>query len=562
MKILLIHPHFLEKRIHEEEISVVPIGLYYVGAVLKENGHDVEILNWYNANQKPGFIEKALREKQPDVIGVSIFHANRWGGVEIARAAKKIDAGVKVVFGGIGATFLWKHLLTRFREIDFIVLGEGELKFLELVNCIRDGNERRLDDVPGIAFRKGAEVVKTKDADLIRDLDELPNPSQYFSYQHLSSSRGCPGNCTFCGSPRFWGRRVRFHSPAYFVDQIQRLYERGTTFFYVSDDTFTVKKDRVIEICREILQRGLKIAWAAIARVNHVDEEVLLWMRKAGCIQISYGVESGSEQIRGLLNKNIEEDQVKRAFALTTTYGILSRAYFIYGCPGESPATISETIDLIDEIKPLSVIFYILDLFPGTALYQDAERRLKLTDDVWLKRVEDILYFETDPELTQEAVLEFGKRLRTAYYENIHRYVDAIELIDRKDLYELHADFLSRLALTFSHGDYAGIDAIREKDKIAEKLFRRALEYHPDHRAYLGLGMLEQQKRDFAGAIEILEEGIAHYPQSENLRLCIGISLMNLGKFQEALSHLLKIEHSEEAAYYLSACRQALEGKG
>ena len=126
MKILLIHPYCLEKRIHEEDVSVVSIGVYYVGAFLKENNYDVEILNWYNINKTPQKIKETFVEKKPDIIGLSILHANRWGGIEIAQIAKEVDPNIKIVFGGIGATFLWKHLLTHFRQIDFAVIGEGE----------------------------------------------------------------------------------------------------------------------------------------------------------------------------------------------------------------------------------------------------------------------------------------------------------------------------------------------------------------------------------------------------------------------------------------------------
>ena len=133
MKILLIYPYCLEARLHEEEVSVPPIGIYYVGAMLKENKYDVEILNWHGVNRTPHLIHETLVKKKPDVIGFSILHANRWGGIEIARIARKINPDVKIVFGGIGATFLWEHLLTHFKEIDFAVLGEGEKPFLQLV---------------------------------------------------------------------------------------------------------------------------------------------------------------------------------------------------------------------------------------------------------------------------------------------------------------------------------------------------------------------------------------------------------------------------------------------
>ena len=558
MKIILIYPYCLEDRLHAEDVRVVPIGLYYIGAILKENKYDVEILNWYDINKTPHKIEGTLKEKMPDVIGFSIVNANRWGGIDIARIAKRTLPEVKIVFGGIGTTFLWRHLLTHFSEIDFAVLGEGEYSFLNLIQCIEGKNYEKINKIKGIAFRRGENVFKTSDAENINDIDQLPMPSKYFEFQHLSSSRGCPANCTFCGSPQFWGHKVRFHSPEYFVEQLERLYRKGITFFYVSDDTFTMSKDRVIRICKRIVEKGLKITWFAISRVNYIDEEILYWMRKAGCIQISYGVESGSEKIRDVLNKKIKTDDIKKAFALTTMYGILARAYFIYGSPEESYETIQETIDLIHKIKPLSVIFYILDIFPGTALYEDFKQRKKLNDDIWLKRIEDIMYFESDPRLSQDMILSFGRKLRSDYYRHLPEFADAIELLDKKDLYEGHADFLSRLAMTFSHGDYATIEAIPEKEKIAQRLYKRALSYHPNHRAYLGLGIIKQRRREYEESIQILSEGIKQFPDSEPLANCIAISYMSIGRYEEALKYLQRFPDSHEALQYIATCYHAL----
>ena len=118
MKISLIYPYFLETRIHAEEIAAVPMGLYYIGAMLKSRGHDVQILNWHAAGDSPEMINETLISLKPDVIGFSILHANRWGGIDIARIAKALDPKVTIVFGGIGATFLWDHLLKHFQEID------------------------------------------------------------------------------------------------------------------------------------------------------------------------------------------------------------------------------------------------------------------------------------------------------------------------------------------------------------------------------------------------------------------------------------------------------------
>ncbi|MGM0425882.1 MAG: radical SAM protein [Thermodesulfobacteriota bacterium] len=558
MKILLIYPYCLEARLDAEDVSVPPIGIYYVGALLKAHHFDVEILNWHHARKNPEMVQTTLARKRPDVIGFSVLHANRWGAIDIARTAKALDPKVQIVFGGIGATFLWAHFLTHFTEIDFCVIGEGEYPFLNLVKALLTGDDAAVQRVQGIAFRKGNRVIRTKAPARILDIDAFPNPAIYFTYQHVISSRGCPNNCTFCGSPRFWGRKVCFHSPPYFVDQLQLLYEKGVRFFYFSDDTFTLRKNRVIRICQEILGRGMAISWAAISRVNLVDEEILLWMRKAGCTQISYGVESGSEKIRNLLNKGISDHQIRKAFHLTQQLGIMARGYFIYGSPGETWDTIEDTLRIIREIKPLSAIFYILDIFPGTALYADFLKQTGLNDDIWLKQGEDIMYFETDPALSEDVILAFGQKLRNTFYTLLPQFVESLRLMDQKDLYPLHADFLSRLGMTFSQGDYAQVNGIGHKQAIAESLYQRSLGYQENHRAYLGLGILRQQQKDFADAVQILNEAIVRYPESEELHLCLGISHMNLGQWQAALSVLTRFPNSEQAAYYIKECRKAL----
>ena len=562
MKILLIYPYFLETRVHgAEDVRAVPLGLYYVASVLKENQYDVKIVNWHNIDETSPKIKEVLMREKPDVIGFSILHANRWGGIDIARIAKQIEPHVKIVFGGIGATFLWNHFLTHFREIDYVVIGEGEYSFLNLIHYLKSDCSQPPEAITGIAYRQNGKPVRTKKAEPIVNLDELPLPAKYFSYQHLSLTRGCIGNCNFCGSPQFWGNKVRFHSAGYFVDQIEHLYRNGVRSFYFSDDTFTVNRRRVVDICKKIIEKKLDITWTAISRVDYVNNEILYWMRKAGCIQISYGVESGSEKIRNFLQKRITHAQIRNAFDLTQYYGIMARAYFIYGCPQESRQTIDETILLIQEIKPLSVIFYILDIFPGTRLYEDFKQRAGHDDDIWLNRTEDIMYFETDSNLTREMILDFGQRLRSAFYEYLPGFADALQLIDKKDLYPLHAKFYSRLAMTFDHGDYSQIKSIKGKNEIAENLYRRALAYHPDASAYLGLAILSQKRRAYGEAGRILSTGLTHFPKDPQLNICMGVTLMNMGKFEQALDYLRGYQDREEAAHFAALCYRALKSE-
>ena len=556
MNILLVYPYFLDSRINEEDVSAIPMGLYYVGALLRANGYTVDILNAYDLGQSPQRIYPVLGDRRPDVVGFSILHANRWGGIDIARMVKKVNPSATVVFGGVGATFLWNHFLTHFPEIDYVVRGEGEHCFLELIRFLEKKETNTPTHIAGLAFRKAGKPFKTKDRELVADLDSLPMPADHFTFQHISLTRGCPAGCTFCGSPAFWKRRVRFHSAAYFVSQMGRLREKGVTFFFVSDDTFTLKRELVIDICRRIIDRRLDIVWVAISRVDCVDEEMLIWMRRAGCTQISYGVESGSRKIRNLYHKDISEAAICRAFDLTLRSGIMARAYFIYGAPGESDQTIAETLALLRRIRPLSAIFYILDLFPGTVFYEDYKQRTGATDDIWLDRVEDMLYFETDETLSKAAVLDFGRRLREGYFALLPEFAARIELVGDPALHPLHADFLSRLALTFSHGEYAMNPLVVNSLETALMLFEKSLEYHPDHRAFWGLGLVYQHLRRFDESVAVLQQGIEHHNTSLDLHMAMANSLMRLERYPEARTYLEAFPgHPQTIEQIIRCCR-------
>jgi radical SAM superfamily enzyme YgiQ (UPF0313 family) len=551
MNVLLVYPYCLEKRIHQEDAGVVPLGLYYIGAMLESHGHKATILNATDLKDNLQAYVQILNDLQPQVVGFSIVNANRWGAIDMARMTRQVDSGIKTVFGGVAATFLWRHLLTHFAEVDYVIRGEGEQAFLKLVETLQYG-QPVLNEIKGLALRHNGNIDSNGCAEPVADLDRLPDPARYYSFQHVALTRGCPHGCTFCGSPRFWGQKVRLHSPAYFVEQLSRLAAKGIRFFYVSDDTFTLRKSYVIALCRLIIQKQLNISWAAISRVDRIDEEILGWMRKAGCVQISYGVESGSPTIRRRLGKRLATEQIELAFRLTVRYGLLARAYFIYGNPGESDATIDDTIELMHRIKPLSTIFYLLALFPGTSLYEEyLQATGQSDDDIWLQRREDILYCETDPTLSNEQVLAWGRRLRTAFYQGLPQFSAAIELIDDPEFNSLHADFLSRLAMTFDRGDYARQQALEAPERIALQLYQRALTYFPDPRAILGLAVHHQKTGALEEARKLLETGLANFPKDLHLNLCMGITLFQLQDYRRALAYLERLEPTRESLPYI-----------
>jgi anaerobic magnesium-protoporphyrin IX monomethyl ester cyclase len=544
MNIVLIYPFFSIDRIHIENIEALPIGLHYLGALLQEQGHEVELLNWHDIKNKPHIIQEALLTLKPDLVGFSIFHANRWGGIQLAKIFKEHFPGVPIVFGGIGATFLDEHLLRHFPWIDIIVRGEGEITFPTLIRRIEAQKTYR--DLPGLTLRAGDTTQRNKDAERIEDLDALPMPAAHYTFHHLALSRGCPGKCTFCGSPKFWGPKVRFHSADYFVKQLEILHEKGQRFFHFSDDTFTLRKKLVLEICTLIVEKKLDINWAAISRVDCIDQEMLKAMRMAGCIQISFGVESGSEEIRTVLNKKFSEEQIHRAFALTVSHGILARAYIIYGCPGENSDTVRETIRLLRDIHPLVTLFHVLAIFPGTYLYDLYKSRTGTKDDIWLSREEDLLLFEIDANLSAEEVFQFGKTLKEALQESIPDFFHSLELVDDKELFPFHASFLSRLALTLDQGDYPHTLPTGVAQNVARELYYKALEYAPDARAYWGLGLLAQADNDYQKAKKILQEGLQAFPKEKILAKVLANTLMSLGREEEA-RELMQNQQKEEA---------------
>lgn len=561
MRILLVYPPFLDPRLDAEDIRSAPIGLYYVAAALIEAGHRVEIIAWPQLPPTPDAVAAELGRRNPQLIGFSVLHANRWGAIEIARLARRAVPDAPVVFGGVGATHLWEFFLAHFPEVDYVVAGEGEAAMTALATALETGDRAALWAIPGLAFREAGRPVKNPAAPPAEDLDRLPMPARRFDLEHIALARGCPADCAFCGSPAFWGRRVRAHSADYFVDQMELLRRRGRRFVHVSDDTFTLDRRRAVAVCREIVRRRLDMTWTAISRVDAVDEETIAWMRRAGCIQISYGVESGSAAIRRRLGKRFSDAQVRRAFELTQRYGMLGRAYFIYGCPGEDAAALESTIALMRAIRPLAAVFYILDIYPGTALYADMRRRLGVGDEIWLSRVEDIMYFETDPGLDAAAVLEAGRRLREAFYTGLPDFVAALDPIDSPEFRALHADFFSRLAMTFDQGDYARVAAIPGKAAIAEALYRRALALHPDARAYLGLGALCQREGRTSESIALLEEGRGHFPDDPALAVCLAVSRMHAGRIREALALLERFPADPQARRLAELCRRPAGGR-
>lgn len=561
MKLFLVNPRLMDERINKYDTSAVPIGLYYLAAASKEEGHEVALVNLASKKEPAHHLKQLLEREKPELVGFSVLNANRAGAVEGAKLVKSVLPEATVVFGGPSATFLAEFFLQSVPEIDFIVAGEGELTLTQLARAMESGRSEELERIPGLVYIKEGRPFRTAERERIENPDELPDPSTKYGFAHLAFSRGCPGSCRFCGSPAFWGRGyVRFHSVAWAADQVERLYNKGVTHFFFSDDTFTMRKDRVIELCQTLVQRNLVITFNAISRVDCIDEEMLFHMRKAGCIQISFGVESGSERIRKALGKPVKTDRIVNAFDLASGYGILPRAYFIYGAVGETDETIQESCELMLRIRPLSAIFHVLTVFPGTSFYRGLVKENRVTDQVWLENIEDIPWFQVDPALDFQMVKTFGERLRKTFFDHLDKFALQVKLVERKELYPEHADFLARLAMTFAFGEYSENPAVKNTWSTARILFERSLSYADDPKGYLGLGMMDMKERKFDKAVETAEKGMRLFPGDRDIAICMGVSCMNLSRFDKALVCLEKFKGTPEVDNYIQICTEKRNG--
>lgn len=373
--------------------NLFPLGIGYLVGALKQH-YEVVSYHFTSMNQARRQIPSKFILHKPDMIGLTCNTFNRSSVREIVALLKKINGSVKIVLGGIHASFLYEQMLKTYKA-DIVVIGEGEHTILDL--CAAIEQNKPLSSLRGIAYKENGEVVLTSPTDTIFDLDKLPMPDySYASYffknykiGFLITSRGCPIRCTFCSTSSFWGQRVRMYSIPRVVDEMEMLIsEFGVKKIFFYDDTFNFSIERVKAICEEIMHRGIKIDWACQCRVTPVSEEMIACMVEAGCRHIAWGVESGSEEILRRINKQIAVSQITDAFELSKKFNkVMSTGIFLMvGNPGESNKTINGTVNLLNKLTlndyPDAAILYIL---PGTLLYQNLKKDGFIRDKDWLK---------------------------------------------------------------------------------------------------------------------------------------------------------------------------------
>jgi len=269
-------------------------------------------------------------------------------------------------------------------SVDIIVRREPEYIIRDYIRSLKK-NDSSWEGLKGIGFRKNGKLIINDFYPFIENLDELPfidtsmlpKKVDYFNpivkrtpYITVSTSRGCPGKCTFCTAPYFDGERFRFQSYAYVMEELGFFIKNGFKEVYFRDDTFFVNKKRDLQLCENIIRKGLDISWICNARVGMIDKETMLLAKKAGCHLIKFGVESGVQEILDNVKKGISVEETLKIFRQAREIGIDTHAHVMLGIPGERPETIKETIKFIKKIKPTTASFGICTPYPGSPLFE------------------------------------------------------------------------------------------------------------------------------------------------------------------------------------------------
>ncbi len=372
-----------------------PLGLAYMAAVLLEHGYSVSAEDFNVSSFTPERAAAILERSAPRILGISVNTETYLNGLRLAEVAKKVDPGIAVVMGGPHASVLYRDVASQ-KNVDIVVRGEGEYTLLELAGCLirKQGS---LAEVKGIAYQQDGRLRVTPERPFMSDPDELPFPARELfplpmydqPGQVLMSRGGCPFNCVFCAVNNIWGGVRRFRSAENVLREIQQVGESmGVGEIGFADDTFTLNRHRVLDLCEKSrrLRQHFPWGWTCTTRADLVDRELLERMRDAGCHRITYGVETGSQEVLDSVGKRMTLDQVRSAVrtALDLRMGVLCS--FMFPHPWDTEETIREQGRFMRELVEMgaTTTMALTTPFPGTDYYDRAEELgIRLLTDRW-----------------------------------------------------------------------------------------------------------------------------------------------------------------------------------
>lgn len=407
-KIIFVNPPSMDyayAELREFALAVPPLGMAYIAAYLETYNFDVEIIDCDALRLDIPQTINLIKDKQPKYIGLMAMTSTM---TIVTRMFKLLRASLPdaiLILGGVHGTALPKQTLEEVPEIDFIVMGEGEYTMRELITKL-ENNETNLNDlksIKGIGFRSDNSIYLNERRPLIGDLDSLPFPARHLlpmetyrgpgwfrwlrgyvkPFVSVFTARGCPYNCNFCASHLMTERKVRYRSVENVMAEIDHLVETyNIRVLCFQDDTFTLNRQRAIEICRQLASRDYKLRIMCATRVTQVDEELLMYMKEAGVEWMFYGVESGNEEILKKCNKRITLSQIRHAYDITRKAGICTHAGIILGHIGETKETALDSIRFLKKLNSDYAAIATLIPFPGSYVWDYCqENKIPLPKD-------------------------------------------------------------------------------------------------------------------------------------------------------------------------------------
>ncbi|MCK5013985.1 MAG: radical SAM protein [Candidatus Omnitrophica bacterium] len=390
MKILFIRHHSLRSDnsgMYPHVSNVYPpLGLAYIATNLKQhNPNDIiKILDSKGRNLNLNQTIAEIKSFNPDIIAITALTETLPGVIEIGEACKELFPDRLRIIGGPHIT-VDSETVIKLGLFQLGVIGEGEFTFLEIVDEYKKIGKIP-EDIKGTIRYTDEEIKKNELRPRIEDLDLLPLPDRSFfaneiygpylarkPWTYVTVSRGCPFGCAFC-MKGVWGSKTTFNSGRRVFEEMKNCVEEfKIREIWFRDDTFTLRRKDVLELCELIIKDKLKVRWTMFTRVDRIDEEMIIVLKKAGCYKVDFGVESGDQAILDLMKKGTTIEQIKNAFAICRKVGMQTHGFFMIGYPRETKETIQRTIGLAREIADWAS-FNSVSVYPNTELYDLAVR--------------------------------------------------------------------------------------------------------------------------------------------------------------------------------------------
>jgi len=381
----------------EEGSILPPLGISILASLTRNNGFDTKIIDFLAEKNDFNSAVNRVLDENPDYLGITSTTDMVCSSIKFTQAIKKRNKAIITLLGGPHISAVPIETMKEFDCFDFGFIGESEDTLIEFLKAHK--SKRDISDIKGLVIRKSGEVVYTGVQQSVADMDRIPLPAwdllpditRYYKPAVINykrepvtsfvTSRGCVGQCIFCDTSVF-GHRPRAFSSGYVIRAIEHLNrEYGIKEICFRDENFVAFRRRLVEVCQNIIDKKLDISWSCNSRINLADPDTLRLMKKAGCWQISYGIESGSQRVLDILKKGINIQQIKDTIKRTREAGIYTKGYFMIANPTETKEDIQMTRRLMLEIGLNDMVLEYFTPYPGIPIYKEMENYGKFNSD-------------------------------------------------------------------------------------------------------------------------------------------------------------------------------------